>query len=629
MQGCSCSFNHGQVIVFGGPMRSTVRAVACASTLVFSTLLVGCGSSLNPRSTFTSASASSLTVTAVAEQVNGVAPNRKQEVQFSAALNPSTVNASTFLITDASGKAVSGVVSYDPVFNLAIFQPRPVLQMMQKYTATLTTGIADQGGDHLAAAYTYSFQTRSSMDTSPISVLKISPASDATCVASTATVTITFDEEPDATTLTSSNIVLTGPGGAVIPTRLSMDVSATQVIVTPVSALPSGQITVTVKGVGDLADTLMTQPFVSTFSTACAEGSGATAYLYVTTQNPSTPNSSQIQAYSVASNGSLSPVPGSPYSIPQPGTLGVAGSDLFYLNEGAGTIQAYTIGSDGSLTQSAATMPRQYPAGTSSEGPVGLSFDTTGQSLYPLYLINDAYQSFAIGSGGALSFLGYTYGSSPESDTDLSFTTNDRYAYDSSCFRGTPNIAGYTRSSNGLLTKTYEPAPPPQPAHASGVYCPYGAAVAGDSYVVIAETPTNDITSTGPTQLVVYNINSNDGSLSTTNTSSSATMANTDVRVYRFDPTQKYLAVGGTDGVHIFGFANGVLTAVGTFPIKGGVASLRWDDSGHLFVIGPGIGESGTGYLYVFNMVAGVPTPAPGSPVTVGVNGFLAVKTLQ
>lgn len=97
-----------------------------------------------------------------------MAPNRKQEVQFSEAMDPRTINSQTFLVADANGKDVPGIVSYDANTNVASFQPKPALQPSANYTATITTGVASSQGVHLASSYSYAFITRQATDNSPI-----------------------------------------------------------------------------------------------------------------------------------------------------------------------------------------------------------------------------------------------------------------------------------------------------------------------------------------------------------------------------------------------------------------------------------------------------------------------------
>src|SRR6202161_3088456 len=100
----------------------------CTISLILTSVLAGCGTIGNPTSVNTpSRSGPAPAASAVAEQVDGVAPNRKQEVQFSEAMDPSTTNNQTFTVADSSGKAVTGAVSYNPDFNLATFLPNQPL----------------------------------------------------------------------------------------------------------------------------------------------------------------------------------------------------------------------------------------------------------------------------------------------------------------------------------------------------------------------------------------------------------------------------------------------------------------------------------------------------------------------
>ncbi len=223
------------------------------------------------------------TVIGNAVQVDGVAPNRRQEVQFSQAMNASTINAQSLRVTDASGDTMPGTVTYDSNFDIASFQPTPALQAGATYNVTLSTAVTSASGVPLAQPYTYSFTTRSTTDDSPISVLKVSPMANATCVNPDSMITVTFDEAPDASTVTTNDFTVMGPNGA-IPVKLSINISTTQVVLTPVTSLPSGTITVTVSNVGDLADMMMKAPYTWSFSTACNGSGGGTGGGNSTTQ---------------------------------------------------------------------------------------------------------------------------------------------------------------------------------------------------------------------------------------------------------------------------------------------------------------------------------------------------------
>ncbi len=243
--------------------------VLCTSVFFTVLALTGCGSN----APLLQNGGAAPTVAAVALQVNGNAPNRKQEVQFNGAMDPATINGHSFQVADSTGTLAPGSVTYNTNFDIASFQPSPALRPGTTYTATITTAATSAAGVPLAKPYSYTFTTRMKTDASPISVLSLSPAANATCVSANTLIIVTFDEVPDAATILPSNFVVTGPGGA-IPVKLSTNVTTTQVVLTPTSPLPSGNITVTVSNVGDLADVMMTAPYTWSFSTACTSGGG-------------------------------------------------------------------------------------------------------------------------------------------------------------------------------------------------------------------------------------------------------------------------------------------------------------------------------------------------------------------
>ena len=78
---------------------------------------------------------------------------------FSKAMNPNTINTTTFTVA-TGGTNVTGDVSYDSSNNSATFAPvSPGLALNTSYTATITTGAQDQFGNGLAANFTWSFMT--------------------------------------------------------------------------------------------------------------------------------------------------------------------------------------------------------------------------------------------------------------------------------------------------------------------------------------------------------------------------------------------------------------------------------------------------------------------------------------
>lgn len=93
-----------------------------------------------------------------ADGSTGVATSANFGVAFSEALNPDSINTSTFLVDNG----VTGTVSYIAANHMALFVPSAPLATDTTYTATLTTGIQDAVGLPMAADYTWSISTGAS-----------------------------------------------------------------------------------------------------------------------------------------------------------------------------------------------------------------------------------------------------------------------------------------------------------------------------------------------------------------------------------------------------------------------------------------------------------------------------------
>src|SRR5260221_6836606 len=120
--------------------------------------------------------------------------------------------------------------------------------------------------------------------------------------------------------------------------------------------------------------------------------------------------SSSVSAYSIGSNGALPHVPGSPFPAGQnPGSVAVDPTGKFaYVVNGSnnvssfGAVSAFSIGSNGALTPVPGS---PFPAGLGSES---LAVDPTGKFAYVTNLSSftsgfGAVSAFSIGSNGALT----------------------------------------------------------------------------------------------------------------------------------------------------------------------------------------------------------------------------------
>src|ERR1700722_9829304 len=76
---------------------------------------------------------------------------------FNKAMNPTSINTSTFTVTGPAGITVTGTVTYSGT--TATFTPTTLLAPNSMYTATITTGAKDALGAALASNFVWSFTT--------------------------------------------------------------------------------------------------------------------------------------------------------------------------------------------------------------------------------------------------------------------------------------------------------------------------------------------------------------------------------------------------------------------------------------------------------------------------------------
>jgi Bacterial Ig-like domain/Ig-like domain from next to BRCA1 gene len=110
-----------------------------------------------------SAPAPTITAVTPAAGATGVVTTTTVTATFSAAVDPATVNASTFvLIRQGTTTPISAVVTYDSVTGKATLKPSAYLLTSATYTATLKGGLAgikDLAGNPLTADQSWSFTT--------------------------------------------------------------------------------------------------------------------------------------------------------------------------------------------------------------------------------------------------------------------------------------------------------------------------------------------------------------------------------------------------------------------------------------------------------------------------------------
>lgn len=145
------------------------------------------------------------------ENATAVPLNTKVTATFSEPVTETTIKKS-FTVTDVSGKAVEGVVSYDVDTYGATFTPKADLAASTEYTAKISTDVKDVAGNALKVDKIWKFTTGAAKDTTAPTVKSTIPANNSTGVAVNAKLVITFSEPMDPASI-KENLINLVPGG--------------------------------------------------------------------------------------------------------------------------------------------------------------------------------------------------------------------------------------------------------------------------------------------------------------------------------------------------------------------------------------------------------------------------------
>jgi len=242
-------------------------AIALSAALSVLLVLSGC-SGINPPVQNPQQLSNAPTILVV-PQTNGVGINRAVAVVLSTAMDPASINTSSFMVA-----GVSGTVTYDIANKIAAFRPAADLAPGTMYNATITTAARDVSGTPLAAPFNFSFTTRTTKDTSPPKIFAINVAAGATCVPQDQKISVTFDEQMDSLTINPGTFFIEGVAGSVTYNVLSE--TATFAPSAMLAANTTFTITVTT-GAKDLGGVPLAAPFHQTFTTGPCKGGGVAA----------------------------------------------------------------------------------------------------------------------------------------------------------------------------------------------------------------------------------------------------------------------------------------------------------------------------------------------------------------
>ncbi len=221
----------------------------------------------------------------------GVGLNAVVTATFNEALNAATVTTTTFQLRNASNTLITATVN--TASNQITLTPSSPLTASTVYTATIqggSSGVKDPAGNALASNYSWSFTTQAS-DITPPTVTTVTPANGATTVTTNATVTATFSEAVNASTVTGTTFQLRDAGNNLISATVS---TASNVITltpsAPLSVSTTYNVTIVggASGVKDLAGNALASNYTWSFTTA-GGGGGTTYTLFLSTSTPAVP----------------------------------------------------------------------------------------------------------------------------------------------------------------------------------------------------------------------------------------------------------------------------------------------------------------------------------------------------
>jgi hypothetical protein len=313
--------------------------------------------------TFTTVAAPTVVSTVPVKGTAGAAVNTALSATFSKAMNPATINATTFTVTGPGAMPVTGTVTYSG--NITMFTPTVVLANSTLFTATITTGAQDLAGHALLANFVWSFTTAASP-----SLVSTIPVNGAAAVAVNTTISATFSEAMNSATINAATFTLTGPGAT--PVAGAVTYAGNTTTFTPTTVLTTSTLyaaTITT-GARDPAGAPLTANIVWTFTTA--PPATVISMIPVNGAAAATVNTAVSATFSEVMNPAT--ITAATFTLTGPGAASVAGNVTY-----AGTTATFTpnaVLSTSTLYTATITTGARDSAGTALVANFAWSFTT-------------------------------------------------------------------------------------------------------------------------------------------------------------------------------------------------------------------------------------------------------------
>lgn len=209
--------------------------------------------------------APTVSATNPADLQSSVAVNTQVAATFSEGMDPLSITGDSFTLFDGAS-AVPGTVTYAGL--IATFDPSGNLDPRTLYTATVLNTVTDAAGNPMVADYRWTFTSGQTPDATPPTVTFTVPVDNAIDVAINRSVTVTFSEMMDPTTLNSTTFVV--KDGAVVTGSLAYSGVTLRFDPSIDFEVDTTYTVIVTSGATDLAGNPMTSDYTWTFDTGPA-----------------------------------------------------------------------------------------------------------------------------------------------------------------------------------------------------------------------------------------------------------------------------------------------------------------------------------------------------------------------
>lgn len=187
----------------------------CVTTFLL--LMLGAGCSDSDQRAIPGLTPPTATSVAPPNNVIGACSNTIVTATFGEAMNPATINGTTFMVSGPGPSAVTGIVTYNASSNTAIFTSSSTLALNTAYTGTITTGAKDSFGIGLTNNFVWTFTTgNTTCQPGPPTVISVAPPNAATGICPNTVVVATFSDAMNPSTIDATTFTLTGPSAAAV-----------------------------------------------------------------------------------------------------------------------------------------------------------------------------------------------------------------------------------------------------------------------------------------------------------------------------------------------------------------------------------------------------------------------------